>query len=541
MQNGNSGEEHRPCVIVLPGNWHLLDRLHYLKLCIGLTVVTVLVQGAIAGEPCAACHPRETAGFEKTAMAHSLSAVSVPPAGGFRDAFSGTSFDTRVLSSGVWQILQRPGESETVRLQYVIGSGAHAFGYLARIGNELFQSPIAYYTGRRAWGMAPGYQGAKRPNFSRPATLTCLLCHADRPRAITNTLNSYLYPAFAQPLGHLGIQCDRCHGDVSQHLKNPVPGSIINPARLPPAARDSVCEQCHLAGEVRVPNPGREISDFYPGEPLENVYSVYVVRGPPQASIKVISQSEELAMSMCARKSGSRLWCGTCHNPHETSADPAAYFRMRCLSCHAATLAPAHASRKNCIGCHMPTRPASNGTHTAFTDHRILARPEVASNSASAPAKLVAWRPAPAAFRDRNFAIALVTAGLENSAPQEAIRGYRMLNAMQDKIANDAPALTALGTVLLKAKQPEAAQVHFARALALRPGYAPYEVNLAAALAESGHADEAIQQLEKAVQIDPLLQRAVELLSGLYAQQGESEKAAAVVSRYRAAMGMTAK
>ncbi|MGH9581958.1 MAG: hypothetical protein ACRD4O_03350, partial [Bryobacteraceae bacterium] len=437
--------------------------------------------------------------------------------------------------SGVWQTLKRPGESETVQLKYIIGSGSHAFGYLAQIGNHLFQSPIAYYTARHAWGMAPGYEGTTRPNFSRPVSLECLTCHSGRPRAVPNTLNSYLDP----PIAEEGIQCERCHGDASRHLKNPVPGSILNPATLPVAARDSICEQCHLAGEVRVPNPGRNISDFRPGEPLEDVYSTYVFRRSPQASIKVISQSEELAMSACARNSGGRLWCGTCHNPHETPAHPAAYFRKRCLTCHAATLSAAHAAPgRNCIACHMPRRPASNGSHTAFTDHRISRRPGVSASTGAAPPVLIAWRKPAPALRDRNLAIALVTAGLENRVPGQVIRGYRMLTAIEGSLSNDASALTVLGTVLLKGKQPLAAQRRFARALKLRPNYAPYEVNMAVALADTGHTDQAVQHLERAVRLDPLLQQAVDLLSSLYRLQGQPEKAGAIMARYRAAMGI---
>lgn len=454
--------------------------------------------------------------------------------GTFHDSASGTTFETKLGPGGVWQTLQRPGESQRVQLRYIIGSGAHAYGFLAQIGDHLFQSPISFYTKRHTWGMAPGYQGTAHPDFSRPVTMECLNCHADRPRPVPNTLNAYRDP----PVASEGISCDRCHGDVSRHLKNPVPGSIINPAKLPIAARDSVCEQCHLAGEVRVPNPGRKISDFHPGEPLEDIYSIYVVRGPPEATVKVISQSEELAMSMCARKSGGRLWCGTCHNPHRMPAHPVEYFRKRCLSCHAATLDAAHAARQNCIGCHMPRRPASNGTHTAFTDHRILRQPNVTSN-ASAPETLIAWRQPPPAFRKRNLALALVWNGLDKSNSKQVIRGFRMLTAMESSISNDAPALTTLGTVLLKAEEPAAAQSRFARALQLRPSYAPYEVNLAAALAENGHRGDAVQHLERAVQLDPLLQRAVVLLSHLYKLENEPGKAEAVVARYRAAMGIT--
>lgn len=474
-------------------------------------------------------------------MAHSLAIVGELPDGAFQHAFSGTRFASETINGSVWQTLNRPNESEKVLANYVVGSGSHAFGLLVRIGDHLFQSPIAYYTNRRAWDMAPGYEQNTKPDFSRPVTLECLTCHSDKPLAVPGTLNSYRDPAFART----GVQCDRCHGDPAQHLRNAVPGSIVNPAKLSNAARDSICEQCHLAGETRVPNAGMNIADFHPGQTLEDVYTVYVVEQPPEKTVKVISQSEQLALSMCARKSGGRLWCGTCHNPHETPARPVEYFRERCLSCHGATLAKSHAAPdQNCIGCHMPQRPAKDGGHTAFTDHRISRRPEP-ELSISLAGDLRAWRdPSPSA-RDRNFALALVTVGLENHNPPQVIRGYRMLNRMQPSLSNDAAALTTLGTVLLKGKQPAEAERCFARALELQPNYAPYEVNVAVALLATGNTmettREATRHLEHVLQLDPLLQQGVELLDHTYRIQNENSKADALMSTYRAAMGITIK
>jgi hypothetical protein len=78
------------------------------------------------------------------------------------------------------------------------------------------------------------------------------------------------------------VEC--CHGAADEHLRRPVPGSIVNPAELALAKRDSVCEQCHLAGEVRAQSP--------------------------DGQIKVVSHVEQLALSACARRSGGRSWCG---------------------------------------------------------------------------------------------------------------------------------------------------------------------------------------------------------------------------------------
>ena len=367
---------------------------------------------------------------------------------------------------------------------------------------------MSYYTTRRLWDVAPGYEQAPNPDFSRPVTLECLTCHADKPLPIPNTLNSYQSPPFAGT----AIQCDRCHGPAEAHLKRPVPGSMINPAKLSPAARDSICEQCHLAGEIRIPNPGKTLADFRPGERAEDVFTIYVAAAPVQSGIKVISHSEQLALSQCARHSGGKLWCGTCHDPHAKPLVPAAYYRERCLGCHASNISTSHAAPgQDCISCHMPKRAAKDGGHTAFTDHRITRWPEP-EGRVSRASELTAWREPAPEFRERNLALALITEGLQNSVPDQVIRGYRTLNRIERSLVNDPVALTELGTILLTAKQPKEAERRFAMALALRPDYAPYEVNLGGALLEEGELTRATQHLKRALELDPLLPQAIRLL-----------------------------
>lgn len=417
---------------------------------------------------------------------------------------------------------------------YEIGSGSHAIGYIARVGDHLFQSPLSYYTLRRIWDVAPGYEATKMPGFTRPVTAECLFCHADKPLPVPNTMNQYQVP----PFEGTAIQCGRCHGPAEAHLAKPVPGSILNPAKLPRRQRDSVCEQCHLTGEVRIPNPGKALTDFRPGEALEDVFTVYVAGGDSDKTIKVVSHVEQLARSACARLSGGRLWCGTCHNPHQSPAHPADYFRQQCLGCHGATLEQAHASPgRDCVGCHMPRLPAKDGGHTAFTDHRIRRTPDDGGGSGSS-GELVAWHEPPAPLRARNLALALVTVGAQERRPQAVIRGFQMLAEMKaSSIVDDDAALAALGSVLLTAKQPVEAAKEFARALELRAGYAPYETGLAEALLDKGDREAAMRHLEHAVERDPLLGEAVRLLSQEYAAHGDPQRAAELRNRYRAAIG----
>ncbi len=467
-------------------------------------------------------------------MARSLAAAGTQPVGAFDHPVSGTHFESRNTASGLVQSFSRAHETEQLPVQFAIGSGNHAVGFLSQVGNHLFQSPISYYTARGAWDMAPGYEQDRSPDFSRPVTIECLTCHAGKPQPLTNSLNMYQSPPFTE----LAIGCDRCHGSGVVHSRNPVRGSILNPAKLPQAERDSICEQCHLAGEIRIPNPGKSLADFQPGKRLEEIYTVYVAKQTPQNEIKVVSHSEQLAQSLCARQSAGKLWCGTCHNPHEEPARPVAYFRQKCLTCHARSLTAEHAAPdRDCIGCHMPKKPAKDGGHTAFTDHRItrLPKPEGATITSS---DLIAWREPAVALRDRNLALALVTAGLQDGRTNQVIQGYRMLNRMENSLTSDAAALTVLGNVLLTAKQPAEARQKFLQALALRPDYAPYEVNVAGALAAEGDLAGAVRHAERATALDPLLAQAIRLLATVYREQGRTEKADVLERTYRASMGI---
>jgi len=499
-------------------------------------MILALGTPALAGDRhCANCHPKEALGYAQSAMAHSLSNPVPQPDGSFEHTFSKTRFFIQSSSSGVVQRFERGGESGEQKVAFVIGSGIHAYGYLVQAGDHLFQSPVSYYSNRHQWDVAPGYEETRSPDFSRPVTLECLLCYSGKPQPIPDALNRYRTPVFLEE----SISCDRCHGPGEAHEKNPVPGSIVNPAKLDGPARDSVCEQCHLAGEVRIPNPGKSIADFQPGQRIEEAYSIYVAAQPSGGTLKVISHAEQLALSSCARRSGGKLWCGTCHNPHETPARPAAYFRERCLGCHGATLEKSHATPgRDCVACHMPRLPARDGGHTVFTDHQIKRRAEPQSDPGR-QAELAAWREPEPRLRERNLAIALVTVGLQNESSQEAVRGYRMLNQVEKDYPDDPAVLTSLGIVLLRAKQPGEALRRFEKVLLLRPAYAPYEVNTGSALLAAGRKAEAVRHLERALELDPLLEQTVELLSGLYRDQGDGAKAAGLIARYQHEMGST--
>lgn len=509
-------------------------------------LLTVPLSSAAVTQPiagdlrCARCHPAETAGYAQTQMAHSLSAVAPEPSGAFTHAVSNTHFSVEVTDSKqgsrMVQRLERDGFSGSYVPAYAIGSGTHAIAYLIEAGGHLFQSPICFYAGR-GWDMAPGYEQNREPDFLRPVTADCLFCHVGKAQPVADSLNRYEDP----PITAEGITCERCHGPADAHLRNPVPGSIINPAKLPERARDSVCEQCHLSGEARIANPGKQLSDFEPGENLEDVFSVYVYassRDPSQpGALKVISQAQQLALSTCFRRSNGALWCGTCHDPHRQPTDAKAWFRARCLSCHGDALLRTHPKpNDDCIGCHMPHRPVSDGGHTVFTDHRIARRPPPASVAVAPGAdedhSLVAWQEPAGALQQRNLGLAEIEVGERIKDATLVAHGAKRLSECGPAFPKDPALLTAIGQVLLGVDDPQEAEEVFERAIQAEPDNPSDYLHAAMALNAMHDPEKAIEYLEKALRLDPLFQKPYPMLAAIYKEQNQRAMVHMTYERY---------
>jgi predicted CXXCH cytochrome family protein len=466
-------------------------------------------------------------------MAHSLRRATNEPSGTFTDPVSGTAFIVRSGPSGTSIRRQHGGEGFDYPVAWAIGSGRHASGFLVQVDGHLFQAPICYYTNRRAYGLAPGYEHLPDPDFTRPVGEECVLCHSGRPMFQRGTANRYEPPVFAAE----AISCERCHGPVEEHLRRPVPGSIVNPAKLAPSARDSVCEQCHLAGAVRILNPGRDFTDFRPGVPLESVFTVYVrAAGATGRPFKVISHAEQLAQSACARNSHGNLWCGTCHDPHAAAAPTAQTFSAVCQSCHKGKLEKSHPAGANCVSCHMTRRQAQDGGHTVFTDHRISRRPST-DDAGAPPEELAAWREPDPALQTRNMALAYVKAGIAARSPAQIVRGYRMLTEVQRAAPDDLDVLRGIGRALLLGKEPAEALKAFTRVLELEPGRSGNEEDVGVACFEAGNVNCAAAHLERALQLDPLRLSAADALQEVYRKQGDSKRAAALANSFEKAIG----
>jgi photosynthetic reaction center cytochrome c subunit len=553
----------------LPLTAHLLLRS---LLIVSVFLVSIIsTQGQSAGDPvaahdantpaawlaspptgasrCVTCHPAEVAGYARSAMAHSLRRPGKESDGAV--TAHGSKITMYSTPAGYWQRWENGGDQSEYHIDWVVGSGNHASGYLVDIGGHLFQSPVAYYKTRQSYDLAPGYENQPDPDFTRPVRDECILCHSGTALHVAGTLNEYRAPIF--PAAEEAITCERCHGPAEKHLADPRAGNIVNPAKLEPAARDSICEQCHLFGVARVPNPGKQLSDFVPGQRAEDVFTTYHDANPTGA-FKVISHVEQLALSACARNSNGRLWCGTCHNPHNIPRNDShndannnpngkplqsvAYYRAVCLTCHAAkfSAAAAHPAKdSDCLSCHMPRRDAKDGGHSAFTDHRIQRRAE-SQPDAPADSGIAAWRQPSPDLQARNLGIAYLDAGMQRKSSQFIVQGYRTLTEVQAQFADDSDFFKWIGEALLLAQQTAEAKIAFERALKLDPNSPLAEASAASPYVQSGDAPHAIGHLERALTLDPLYLPAASTLMSLYQKEGNTAEADALAGKIKAAM-----
>ena len=496
-------------------------------------MVLACVAGHAADSVCASCHPEQVEGYLETGMGRSLSRSYNQPDATFSHEFSGSRFTVTSTRAGTVQRVERDGWSADQRVEFVIGSGNHAFGYLIARGRHLFQSPISYYARRGLWDVAPGYEENAHPEFERPVTAECLWCHSGRPRPIRETLNQYSDPPFEAE----AISCDRCHGTAREHLVKPSADSILSPSELSTRARDSVCEQCHLSGEARVLNPNRSFGDFEPGMELEEVFSVYLyeesggVAGAPE--FKVVSHVEQLAASRCAQASGDAFWCGTCHDPHARPSDAASYFRQKCQGCHAPDALVEHPNPvEDCVGCHMPSRRAYDSGHSAFTDHRI-ARSREQPASAEEPWKLRAWRQPRGPLARRNLGLAYARLAERGQSPLQANESLRnLVAAMREFPENDVAIPHALGRVFLGRGKTGLAVELFEHVVRVEPQNPLWLQSLADGLHARGNVDGAIEALERAIEVDPFIESSYRVLATIYITAGKRELATQTWERY---------
>jgi hypothetical protein len=275
---------------------------------------------------------------------------------------------------------------QTEKLEWIIGSGTNGSGGIVGRGEYLFEAPLSYYTQIHSWALSPGYEFGDY-GFNRPILPGCISCHSGQPQAILSGNGRFREPPFTE----LAIGCENCHGPGESHVAaaqmGSALGSITNPARLSPWLVDNICMSCHQAGDARVLQSGKTYRDFRPGSALDDTLSIFLVpftRGTVPKD-DLLEHYLSMRLSKCYLKSGGRLSCITCHDPHLQPAveEAPANFRQKCMSCHTekSCAVPLSVRQKqtppdDCAGCHMPKRDVKVISHSVLTNHRIVAEAE---------------------------------------------------------------------------------------------------------------------------------------------------------------------
>lgn len=461
---------------------------------------------------CAACHQQIYDRYEQTPMARaSGAAANGLLTGDFIHPASGIHYRLFLRDQQAFLQYDRstPDEEQSLhgekRLVYYIGSGKRGRTYLFQTDGFWFEAPVNWYSKQSVWDMAPGYGNAKHMPFTLPVDGGCLHCHTSNVQpSVPGSRNHFAGPPFL----HAGITCEACHGDPGAHLAQRGKGPILNPVRLPAARRDFVCLQCHLEGDTAVNRLGRSLIDYRPGADLYSDVVYFVRKGEIGSNLRAASEWEALLQSKCKRRSGDKLTCTTCHDPHSTPSPEqrVLYYRGKCLACHTGVKFSEqhHPEQQDCTACHMPREKTRDIAHEQVTDHRIQKRAHpVVQKPDSADFEIVPIGGAQASARDLGLAYAQFAQHGNQAAGERAMQLLQQAERQEKPDARDPDLHTELGFLDQMSGNIPAAEREYRLAIAMTPVDGTAAGDLAVLLAQSGKVSEAVPLWQSAFQQNP--------------------------------------
>lgn len=455
---------------------------------------------SVADAVCAKCHEQIYQNYLKTPMANASGLANQHlDFGSFNDPHSQMDYRFTEYNGQpvlAWKDLRDPGVSGHWNLYYYLGSGHFGTTWLYAINHYWFESPVAWYTKSHNFYMKPGLAKAGQMLPALFMQSTCMRCHMSSVQAsVPGSLNLFR----GLPFLHGGITCESCHGDATQHVKSGGRIPVVDPAKLTPEKRDSICISCHLEGDISVVRAGKSLLNFRPGDNISDflVHYVYVKSNPLSRSV---SEVEQFNQSMCRRVTGPSMSCTTCHDPHYSPqpTQVVAYYRSKCLQCHnnAAFLKTHFPKNPSCISCHMPHSTSLDIPHVAWTDHRILARPDPLDTSDAGVTDVLKPIFSPGATQ-RDLGMAYYLAWLKGNRAEES-KAWAILHPLRTQLQNDKAALDALGILSAGKHQYKDAQEDFQRVLTLAPHDLTAQSDFGILLAKEGKLEQSEKMLQRA-------------------------------------------
>jgi predicted CXXCH cytochrome family protein len=456
----------------------------------------------VADAACAKCHQQIFDEYVKTPMANAsgLAAERVH-AGAVQNLMSGVAYSISERNGEVDLSYKLPEDPPIVgshSLEYFLGSGHLGLTYLYSQNHYLLESPVAYYAALSGYAMKPGYQNASEAPPALTVNPSCLRCHmsaVEKQEPGTDNLYRQL------PFQHTGVTCESCHGDSLRHIASGGLVAVVDPLKLTPVRRDSVCTVCHLEGDTNVEHRGKSVLEYRPGDDL-NDFITYFAYTQENTTHRAVSEVEQFLSSRCRRTSGPAMSCMSCHDPHSAPSPEqrVAFYRGKCLACHTqAKYATEHfAENPDCTSCHMPSGNAQNVPHVAWTDHRILQRPNTVNDAADTQAAGLGIEAMPSlevlvngTSNPREMALAyynlVVTKGMTRLEPK-AMESLMALGSFDD----DEAVLRALGVLAEMNREDDRAALYYRKLLSIDPVNLAAATNLGTVLAKRGELKQAV-------------------------------------------------
>ncbi|MGV3720902.1 MAG: multiheme c-type cytochrome [Actinomycetota bacterium] len=333
----------------------------------------------VGSAACQSCHPEI---FEKQSATHHALTLApmyagwpgskIPSDFQLLDRATNIRYGLATRHDGLYEILSREGkEIGSARIDYLLGSGHHGVSPMTFDGVEWRYLALTYYASH-GWDFSPMHESTdpqirEQHPTGLPVSIAelrkCFGCHSVR----VEFAGSQLDPEKTE----LGVRCESCHGPGQSHLEavrnKSADLAVNNPGKWSTESFMALCEQCHnetatLDGTLfGIPKD--------PNSPQLAKYQIY-----------------ELEQSRCFVKSGGKMRCTTCHDPHGDTEPSPEFYTGKCLGCHqpstpAQTACPVN-PKDQCTSCHMPKVQVEK--YTRFSDHWIRARSPFAPGQARA-------------------------------------------------------------------------------------------------------------------------------------------------------------
>ena len=348
---------------------------------------------------CVKCHKDVSASFSETAHFHTSAPVTSDLKGlgagentfAFNDSLKVVveKRDDRMFQVAYFN--NREIEAHQFDIAFGSGEKAKTFAYWEQ--NSLFQLPLTYYSSINKWTNSPGF-AENEINFKRAIVSRCFECHSSFAETrIVKTGSLSVSEEVVKGAVLYGIDCQRCHGPSSQHVRfheeNPEEKDAKYMTRIAGMSRQQkidMCAVCHSGNDLQTQ---KSTFSFAPGDTLSDYYFPQYSRSRKEPDVHG-NQYGMLAASACFIRSD--MDCSSCHNTHLTEKNNQVLFAQRCMTCHDANTHPPTgnldqaALKNNCIDCHMPVKPSrlitfqlagkSQKTPYPLRSHQIAVYPE---------------------------------------------------------------------------------------------------------------------------------------------------------------------